>query len=199
MADRTNEYLGDAISISRRDFLQHLGVFGILGLGASTLTAASGSGDWNRPPPSADAVGSVSERDQLGTGGDVARTVTLHPEGNQMKYKETEFSVRPGEEVKIVFENTATTSSMKHNIVVLNGPPEQSNFRKVGQAGMNAGSSNEYVPDSMDLVLAHTPIAEPGETVSVTFNVPSKPGDYGYVCTFPGHWTMMNGTMHVTE
>ena len=52
------------------------------------------------------------------------------------------------------------------------------------------------MPDD-DAVLAATDMSEPGETVSVTITAPSEPGDYRYICTFPGHYTVMQGTMTV--
>jgi azurin len=129
--------------------------------------------------------------------GPVAKTVTLHPKGNQMKYKETKLTVPAGKNVKLVFENTATSPSMQHNVVVLTKSPKQKFFKKVGQAGVSAGSTSDYVPSDMASVLTHTPIAKPGETVSVTFQAPSEPGKYGYVCTYPGHWATMQGAMVV--
>ena len=129
---------------------------------------------------------------------EVDRTVTLHPKGNQMKYRETEFTVAPGATIRLVFENTATSPSMQHNVVVLNST-EDGVFQKVGQAGMEAGAANEYVPDDMNDILAYTPMSKPGETVEVTFTVPEEVGEYGYVCTFPGHWATMQGTMYVKE
>ena len=132
--------------------------------------------------------------------GEVDQTVTIQPVGNQMEFKQTEFTVAPGATVKLVFENTATAPSMQHNVVVLTRPPSQESFQKVGEAGMQAGSTNEYVPTDMDdLILAYTPMSKPGETVEVTFTAPEETGDYGYVCTFPGHWATMKGTMHVTD
>mgnify|MGYP006446802113 CR=1 FL=1 len=128
----------------------------------------------------------------------VDQTVTVQPKGNQMKFKQTEFTVAPGTTVKLVFDNTATSPSMQHNVVILTKPPEQEHFQTVGEGGMQAGSANDYVPADMgDLILAHTSMSKPGETVSVTFTAPSETGDYGYVCTFPGHWATMQGTMHV--
>ncbi len=47
-------------------------------------------------------------------------------------------------------------------------------------------------------ILAHTPMSTPGETVQVTFTAPSEPGTYRYICTYPGHYVMMQGTMTVT-
>ena len=29
------------------------------------------------------------------------------------------------------------------------------------------------------------------------FNAPKKPGEYPYMCTFPGHWTIMKGILTV--
>ena len=180
--------------VSRRNFLQRLSLFGLAGLGAgSVLTACGGSADGE----SASSSASASQGQSAGGGG-ASETVTLHAQGNQMSYKETEFTVPADTEVKLVFENTATSPSMQHNVVLLNEPPSQEVFKRVGQAGVQAGSNAEYVPADMDdTILAHTPIAKPGETVSVTFTTPSEPGDYGYVCTYPGHWATMQGTMHV--
>jgi azurin len=113
-----------------------------------------------------------------------------------MKFKETEFTVPADTEVKLVFENTATSPSMQHNVVLLNEAPSKKIYKRVGQAGVKAGSNADYVPDD-PAVLAATPISKPGETVSVTFTTPAETGDYGYVCTFPGHWATMNGTMRV--
>jgi azurin len=177
-------------NVSRRDFLQRLSVLGIAGVGAgSLLTACGGGGDGNGSSDGSSASASSSS-----TGG--SQTVTLHPQGNQMKYKETEFTVPADTEIKLVFENTATSPSMQHNVLLLNEAPSQSIFKEVGQAGVKAGANEGYVPDH-EAVLAATPLSKPGETVSVTFTTPSEPGKYGYVCTYPGHWAMMQGTMIV--
>lgn len=130
--------------------------------------------------------------------GEVDRTVTLHPEGNLLEYEETEFTVAPGETIRVVFENTATSESMLHNVVVLNTEPRKELLWRVGEAGVEAGEENDYVPED-EAILAYTPMADPGETVEVTFTAPDEPGEYGYVCTFPGHYVSMYGTMQVRE
>lgn len=122
--------------------------------------------------------------------------ITLSPVGNQMRYRRDELTVARGETVRLVLDNTATSPSMQHNVVLVNGPPSQSTFQEIGQAGIVAGRSQDYVPDRSE-VIAATPIAGPGETVSVTFTAPSTPGKYGFVCTFPGHWATQQGTMRV--
>lgn len=178
--------------VTRRDFLQRVSLFGLAGLGASSVLAACGGGSGDGEGASSEGSGQSASG-----GGGAAQTVTLHPKGNQMKYEETEFTVPADTEVELVFENTATSPSMQHNVLLLNEPPSQEIFKEVGQAGVQAGASNEYEPDH-EAVLAATPISKPGETVSVTFTTPSEPGEYGYVCTYPGHWAMMQGTMKVT-
>ena len=32
---------------------------------------------------------------------------------------------------------------------------------------------------------------------TLEFTAPTTPGDYPYLCTFPGHWRMMNGVLKV--
>lgn len=110
-----------------------------------------------------------------------------------MRFEQTEFTVKPGQQVRLVFVNTATSPAMQHNVVILTDPNA---VDRVGTAAMEAGEANEYVPTD-EAILAHTSLAAPGETVEVTFTAPSEPGDYKYICTFPGHYVMMQGTMRV--
>ena len=124
---------------------------------------------------------------------------TLQPRGNQMKLDGDVFTVPAGESVEVIFENTATNPSMRHNVVILNKAPSGRIFQRVGEAGVDAGAASDYVPEMDDLILAHTPVAKPGETVSVTFTAPEEPGDYGFVCTYPGHWATGQGTMQVVR
>jgi azurin len=160
--------------------------------------AMVGCGGSDSTPGDSASASAASQSESSET---VDRTVTLRPKGNQMEYRTTEFSVAPGETVRLVFENTATSPSMQHNVVVLTSNDEAL-FRKVGEAGTRAGSTNDYVPKEGPLreqVLAYTPMSQPGETVEVTFTAPDETGEHGYLCTFPGHWATMQGTMIVAE
>lgn len=162
-----------------------------LASGASSDSAREAS-SLSVPEPASSPSGGESDSDAEGDGGE---TVTIHPEGNQLRFEETEITVSAGQTVELIFENTASAPRLKHNVVVLNTPPEQDVFRRVGQAAMQAEG---FVPDD-PAVLAGTALAAPGETVSITFTAPEEVGDYGYVCTFTGHWATMQGTMHVVE
>jgi len=123
--------------------------------------------------------------------------IVIEPEGNQMKYATTKFTVKPGEKVRLVFKNTASSPAMIHNVVLL-ATSDDTVVQEVGQAGAGAGASADYVPDH-DAVLAATDVAKPGKTVEVTFTAPEEAGSYTYVCTYPGHWATMQGTMVVEE
>ena len=58
------------------------------------------------------------------------------------------------------------------------------------------GFAQHYVPDVPE-VLAYTDMVNPGKEFSIHFDAPSKPGDYPYLCTFPGHWMVMKGVLRV--
>lgn len=125
---------------------------------------------------------------------DPIKTVTITPEGNKMAFAQKQITVQPGQRVKIIFENTATSPAMQHNLVLLN-TAEKDVVRRVGQAALSA---EDYVPDDPSIVAA-TDVAKPGETTSVTFTAPQTPGEYTYVCTYPGHYVSMQGTLVVAN
>ena len=53
-----------------------------------------------------------------------------------------------------------------------------------------------YVPDAPE-VLVYTDIVSPGSQFSISIKAPETPGRYPFLCTFPGHWSVMNGEMIV--
>lgn len=123
---------------------------------------------------------------------DPVKEILIEPVGDELKFKQTEFTVAPGETVRLIFKNTATV--MPHNVVVLN----TASPTVVNRVGMAAITDPDYVPDD-PAILAYTKVAQPGEVVEVTFKAPDNPGRYRYVCTFPGHYSLMQGTMVVSE
>ena len=50
-------------------------------------------------------------------------------------------------------------------------------------------ASHDYVPPGSKEVLAHTKLLGPGESDTVTFTAPYVPGEYLYLCSFPGHYS----------
>lgn len=113
-----------------------------------------------------------------------------------MKYDITRFIVKAGKPVEIIFENP---DAMQHNIIF--GKP--GSLEKIGSAAdqmitrQDAAEKN-YIP-AIPEIIASTPLVNPDEVYRLKFRAPEVPGEYPYVCTFPGHWRLMAGTMIVTE
>ena len=129
-----------------------------------------------------------------GGGGAGTAEVALAPVGDEMRYAQTEFTVAPGQTVHLVFNNTATSPAMRHNVVILQ---QGSDVTAFGTAAV-AAAATDYIPADMESqVIAHTAMSNPGQTVEVTFTAPEQAGDYPFLCTFPGHFATMQGTMHV--
>ena len=58
--------------------------------------------------------------------------------------------------------------------------------------------ARHYVPKTDD-VIAYADITEPGKRQTIHFTAPQTPGRYPYLCTFPGHWKLMNGVLIVEQ
>ncbi len=124
--------------------------------------------------------------------------VTLRPVPHQMLFDLEEFTVRTGGPVEITFENIDV---MPHNVVVTRpGALEDVGRAADAEAARNPASAegSGYVPKT-PLVLWKTGLVQPGGTEVLSFIAPKSPGLYPFVCTFPGHWILMKGTMRVVE
>ena len=116
---------------------------------------------------------------------------------DKMKYSIKEFEVDHRQKVTVTLKNIGTSpkASMGHNFVALNKGVNWNKF--VEDASMDA--AHDYVPPAMAKdVIAHTKTLGPDESDSVTFTAPFVPGNYDFVCSFPGHATQgMKGVMIV--
>jgi azurin len=56
----------------------------------------------------------------------------------------------------------------------------------------------QYVPESDD-VLVYSNLTQPQKSAAVFFKAPEKSGVYPFLCTFPGHWMVMNGELEVVN
>ena len=122
--------------------------------------------------------------------------VRLKTVREEMRYDKKAFSVVAGKPVVIILENP---DAMQHNLVVIK-PKSTERVGKLADEMITAknGAEKNYVPESSDIVAA-TALVNPNQTVRLTFKAPDQPGDYPFVCTFPGHWRIMNGIMTVTK
>lgn len=111
-----------------------------------------------------------------------------------LKFDLSAFSVRPGTEVEIIFTNS---EEMLHNFVIVKPGTREA----VGLAALTLGAGaaeRDFVPPSPD-VLWSTKVVPAGTSASLKFTTPTVLGEYPYVCTFPGHFVLMYGTMIVTN
>ena len=122
-----------------------------------------------------------------------ARVVTIEA-GKNLSYSVRSFRVRAGEAVHLTFLNPDV---VPHNWALC----RPGTLAKVGDlvnkiiADPDA-ARRQYVPKSDD-VLVYTDITTPQEKSDIFFRAPTQPGRYPYLCTFPGHWMVMNGEMIV--
>ena len=110
-----------------------------------------------------------------------------------LKFDTPLITIKAGTRLRLVFRNT---DDMLHNFVLTVPGRGQA----VGDAAMGLGldgAARGYVPESAD-VIVHTTVVQPGESDTIFFTVPSAPGDYDFVCTFPGHAQIMTGILRVT-
>jgi azurin len=86
---------------------------------------------------------------------------------------------------------------MQHNLVLIQpGTTEAVGAAADKLAADPDGQKLNYVPQ-MPEVLAATPLINTGGSYTLTIKLPNKPGDYPYICTFPGHWRIMKGILRV--
>ncbi|MFP6872698.1 MAG: PVC-type heme-binding CxxCH protein [Verrucomicrobiales bacterium] len=112
----------------------------------------------------------------------------------RMLFDRTRLVVRPGRNISILFENN---DLMPHNLLII----EPGAVQEVGaaadlMAARTDGLKRGYVPDS-GRILQSTRLLRPGESGRLDFTVPARPGEYPFICTFPGHWRSMRGVIEV--
>ena len=114
-----------------------------------------------------------------------------------MRYDTPRLVVEPGKAFEILLENT---DAMPHNLVVVK-PGTREQVGTQAQTMPPTALDKEgraYVPKN-DNILAATKLLEPGQKERLKIQAPSEPGEYEYVCTFPGHWPVMWGKLIVTK
>jgi azurin len=114
--------------------------------------------------------------------------------GPNLSFRQKVVGARAGEVLALTFSNPDV---VPHNWALL----KPGTLQKVGAESNLLISDPEalarqYIPPGGDVV-AHTDVVLPGEKFTIHFQVPRERGRYPFVCTFPGHWMVMNGTMVV--
>jgi putative heme-binding domain-containing protein len=116
--------------------------------------------------------------------------------GKNLTFTTRSISVQAGEPIGLTLVNPDV---VPHNWVLV----QPGRLQAVGQLANRLVADPEavvrhYVPESDD-VIVYTDIVSPRNQTSIFFRAPQQPGRYPFLCTFPGHWMVMNGEMIVTE
>lgn len=119
---------------------------------------------------------------------DADTTITIKASGSTLEFQPARISVKTGRRVRLRFVNDGT---LPHNVAL---PRSDEDLDAMATAAYQAGETG-YIPMAhKDKLIAYTSLASPGQAVEATFVVPA-PGEYTYVCLFPGHSNSMLGTL----
>jgi putative heme-binding domain-containing protein len=114
----------------------------------------------------------------------------------QMKYDRTEFTVRPGMPVRLVFKNP---DAMDHNLLMVQpGAAAKVAIEAAKMETTGEGVEKQWIPD-VDAIIFASDLLARGESQTIEFTAPETTGRYDYICTFPGHWQLMRGVMIVAD
>jgi putative heme-binding domain-containing protein len=124
------------------------------------------------------------------------RVVAIGTVPHRMIFDKELIAVQAGKPVEFRFSNT---DAMPHNFAIVS----PGSLREVGELAEATGRDSDamqrhFIPKS-DKVLLGSKLLQPGESQAISFDAPTEPGVYPFVCTYPGHWRRMYGALYVVE
>lgn len=130
----------------------------------------------------AERVNPVTSKEEV-----AVRTIVINS-NDQMRFDLSEIRVKAGETVRLTLNHKGKLPEnvMGHNFVLLSRGTDISSF---SAQAMNA-KANDYIPSTG--VIVHTDLIGGGESSTIEFQVPQR-GTYDFICSFPGHYSMMKG------
>ena len=119
--------------------------------------------------------------------------ITLNS-NDKMQYDLSEIDVYEGQTVVLTLNHTGTMpmASMGHNFVLLKNGTDLDKFEEKAGKAQKEG----YIPTDKSDIIANTKLIGGGESDTITFMAPEK-GTYDYLCSFPGHYSVMKGKFNV--
>ena len=111
----------------------------------------------------------------------VPTELEISVKGNNLQFEKDKLEVAAGSEVAVAFNNAST--AFQHNWVLVKSGTKNDVVKRGSKC-----SENGWVQPGDPDVIAHTRLLNPGQSGQVGFVAP-PPGNYEFVCTFPGHNT----------
>ena len=107
-----------------------------------------------------------------------------------MQFDKNEIRVAAGKKVKLTLRHTGKqpVEVMGHNFVLLTQGTEIPAFGAIASAARD----NDYILEDTDAVIVHTKMIGGGQSDTIEFDAP-EPGTYDFICSFPGHYSVMKG------
>lgn len=127
---------------------------------------------------------------------DAAKEVLITSDKIQLLYDVKAFTVKAGEKVKLTLA-VPEGCPFPHNLIIV-GPGQKEALAAAATTSMTSDPTyiNHAVP-TFEGILHHTSLVPGGTEETIEFEAPTEPGEYPYVCTYPGHWITMVGVMTV--
>jgi len=142
-----------------------------------------------------DAPSSAASSAPTAPAADGKRAINLTAD-DTMKFNLAEIRAKPGEALRLTLKNIGQMPKqvMGHNWVLVK-PMSDSDLNAFGMKASTVAP--DYLPGDRSSVIAHTKLIGGGESDTIEFNAPSAPGEYPFLCTFPGHFALMKGKLIV--
>lgn len=88
-------------------------------------------------------------------------------------------------------------TAMGHNWVL----SKTADMPGIASDGIGAGPGANYIKAGDSRVIAHTDLIGGGESTSVSFDVSKLAAgeDYSFFCSFPGHYSLMKGSVKLVD
>ena len=121
----------------------------------------------------------------------IINSIDIEIEANdQMKFNLEEIKVTSGNLVNLTLIHVGKLpiTAMGHNFVLLK---KGTNVAEFAVAAM-AEKDNGYVPINNHDIIAYTEVVGGGSSTTISFTAPEK-GEYDFICSFPGHYSIMKG------
>ena len=111
-----------------------------------------------------------------------------------MTYSVDHINAKPNDAVRITLTNNG---DVLHNVVLIRpGSIDTVGAQVEAMAKVPNAEERSYLPPTPD-ILFWMKLVELGQTGTLEFYAPAQPGDYPFLCTYPGHWQTMRGILHV--
>ncbi len=113
-----------------------------------------------------------------------------------MKFDRPVLEAKAGARVILLFRNEKCP--LQHNFLLVNpGQLEQIGALADRMLTDPQAMAKQYLPDSPEILATSSKLIGLGQSDLIEFTAPAHPGDYPYLCTFPGHWRLMHGVLKV--